>query len=266
VQKNPKVSASTIATELGARRGEPISSQTVRRILKNTGYNSRTAVHKPFISEVNRKKRLAFASQYIDRPENYWNDVIFTDESKFNIFGSDGRQKVWRLPNTELEKKNLKVTVKHGGGSVMVWGCFAASGIGSLVFIDGIMNSDVYIDILREHLHSSAEKLGIRKTFKFYQDNDPKHKSFKTREWLLYNCPRVLETPPQSPDCNPIEHVWDHLDREIRKTPITGRNHLKERLQEEWAKIPTSYLQNLVSSMPRRLEQVIQAKGLHTKY
>ena len=161
VKKNPKVTASAIATELGTRRGTPISAQTVRRSWKNTGYNSRTAVSKPYISEVNRKKRLEFASKYVTMPDNYWDDVVFTDESKFNIFGNDRKQKVWRKPNTELEKKNLKVTVKHGGGSVMVWGCFAASGVGSLVFIDGIMNSAAYIDILRNNLSSSAEKLGI---------------------------------------------------------------------------------------------------------
>lgn len=140
-----------------------------------------------YISAVNKQKRVEFASKYINEPENFWDDVIFTDESKYNIFGGDGREKVWRKPNTELEEKHLTVSVKHGGGSVMVWGCFGASGVGSLVFIEGTMTADSYIDILREHLHASAEKLGIRRTFKFYQDNDPKHKAMKTREWLLYN-------------------------------------------------------------------------------
>lgn len=82
----------------------------------------------------------------------------------------------------ELEEKHLNVSVKHGGRSVTVWGRFAASGVGSLVFIEGNMTADSYIDILREHLHTSAEKLEIRRTFKFYQDNDPKHKAMKTKE------------------------------------------------------------------------------------
>ncbi len=71
----------------------------------------------------------------------------------------------------------------------------------------------MYINILRENLHTSAEKMGIRRTFKFYQDNDPKHKAYKTHEWLLYNCPKVLETPPQSPDINPIENLWKLLEK-----------------------------------------------------
>lgn len=66
-------------------------------------------------------------------------------------------------------------TVKHGGGSVLVWGCMAASGVGKLVFIDGIMDRFVYLNILKNNLHASAAKLGIGMSFAFQQDNDPKH-------------------------------------------------------------------------------------------
>ncbi|GFV27729.1 transposable element Tc1 transposase [Trichonephila clavipes] len=63
--------------------------------------------------------------------DNFWKKVIFSDESKFNIFGSDGRRTVWRKPNTALDPKNLRPTVKHGGVSVMVWGCMASNGVGN---------------------------------------------------------------------------------------------------------------------------------------
>lgn len=266
IAKNPKVSASQIASDLSATRESSISDRTVRRILNKKGYKSCTARRKPYISAANQEKRCEFAAKYIHAPENFWTNVIFSDESKFTVFASDGHQKVWRKPNTALQPNHLNVTVKHGGGKVLVWGCFSASGVGSLVFIDGIMTAESYIAILQKHLHSSAEKMGIQQKFLFYHDNDPKHKAFKTREWLLYNCPRVLATPPQSPDCNPIEHVWDYLERQVRKTPITSHTHLKQRLEEEWAKIPLSYLQNLVASMPRRLKAVLEAQGLQTKY
>ncbi|GFX47866.1 transposable element Tcb1 transposase [Trichonephila clavipes] len=107
--------------------------------------------------------------------DEFWNTVIFSDETKFNIFGSDGRQYVWRKPNTELEKQHLIPTVKHGGGGVLVWGCMAANGFGKLCFIDGIMTARTYIDILRHNLQSSAQKLGLGTSFVFQQDNDPKH-------------------------------------------------------------------------------------------
>jgi len=71
--------------------------------------------------------------------------VIFSDESKFNVFGSDGRSFVWRQANTEMEVKNLRATVKHGGGSIMIWGCMAAGGTGNLVFIDEIIDKYKYL-------------------------------------------------------------------------------------------------------------------------
>ncbi len=266
IEKNPKVSGPKLATALLERTGKTITAQTVRNTIKSMGYNSRTARLKPLLSTANIEKRFNFAKEYRMKDETFWNNVIFTDESKYNVFSSDGKVRVWRKPNTEFQKQNLKPTVKHGGGSVMVWGCFAASGVGSLVFIDGIMNADMYIEILKKNLHSSAEKLGIRRTFHFYQDNDPKHKAYNTKAWLLYNCPKVIETPPQSPDCNPIENLWEYLDKKVREHSISSKTELRRILEEEWYKIPVQYLQKLVSSVPRRLHAVYKAKGMHTKY
>ncbi|GFY31764.1 transposable element Tc1 transposase [Trichonephila clavipes] len=84
------------------------------------------------------------------------NEVIFSDEIKFNIFGSDGRRMVWRKPNTSHH--HTIPTVKHEGGSVMVLGCMAASGVGKLVFIDQIMHKMAYLNILQNNLKESADK------------------------------------------------------------------------------------------------------------
>jgi len=70
------------------------------------------------------------------------------------------------------------------------------------VFIDGIMSQDQNLKILKENLKQSVAQMGIGNTFKLYQDNDLKHKAHDVRSWLLYNCPKVLKTPPQSPGLN----------------------------------------------------------------
>lgn len=167
---------------------------------------------------------------------------------------------------TELDKANLKGTVKHGGGSVMVWGCMSAAGAGRLVFIEDKMDHKQYIKILQENLLPSVTKLGIQDNNIFSQDNDPKHTAINTRLWLLYNARKQIKTPAQSPDLNPIEHLWEHLERQIRTRNITNRDTLKTALLEEWEKIPPTITQNLVNSMRRRMEAVILAKGGPTKY
>lgn len=108
--------------------------------------------------------------------------------------------------------------------------------------------------------------MGILDVFYLYQDNDPKHKSKVVQEWLLYNCSKIMKAPPQSPDLNPIEMVWNILDSKIRKHSIKTKTKLQNRLQEEWQKIDFNYLQKIVRLMPRRLVEVIKRKGNPAKY
>lgn len=100
----------------------------------------------------------------------------------------------------------------------------------------------------------------------FQQDNDPKHASYVVQEWLLYNIPKLLKTPPQSPDLNPIEHVWGELKTKMLNHNCTNVNELKLQLREEWEKISPSFINKLIESMPRRLQAVIEANGYATKY
>ncbi|GFT55747.1 transposable element Tc1 transposase [Trichonephila clavipes] len=106
----------------------------------------------------------------------------------------------------------------------------------------------------------------MENTFIFQQDNDPKNTAIVSKTWLLYHAPRRLETRPQSPDLNPIENLWMHLDTEVRKKNVTSKEILKEKLQEVWNSIDTEITKKLIESMPRRLEAVIKANGKFTNY
>ncbi|GFY09625.1 transposable element Tcb1 transposase [Trichonephila clavipes] len=182
---DPKLSAVKLAAETSRIMGRSVSAETVRNMIRHAGYSSRVARKKPFISLQNQKKHLEFAKTHQLKTDNFWKKVIF---SKFNIFGSDGRRTVWRKPNTALDPKNLRPTVKHGGGSVIVWGCIASNGVGNFVFIDGIMDHKLYIDILNNNLKESVKKLGLDGNFIFQQGNDPKHTARNVKMWCLFHC------------------------------------------------------------------------------
>ena len=95
----------------------------------------------------------------------------------------------------------------------MVWGCMGASGVGNLAIIEGILDKYKCMQILQDNLVQSAGKLGLEGNFHFQQDNDPKHTAYIVKHWIIYNVPHILETPPRSPDINPIEHLWAEIDR-----------------------------------------------------
>ncbi|GFW64817.1 transposable element Tc1 transposase [Trichonephila clavipes] len=98
-----------------SKKAPSCNPKTIRRVLRKAGYHGQNMRRKPFVSKVNRKKRIDFAKENEKQDRIFLNSVIFSDESKFNIHGSDGHQKVWSQANAALEPKNMRGTVKHGG-------------------------------------------------------------------------------------------------------------------------------------------------------
>ncbi|GBN45902.1 hypothetical protein AVEN_208283-1 [Araneus ventricosus] len=114
---NPKPSAVKLTLKCKRRFRESVNPETVRNVLKKKNYYGRVPRRKPYISKANRKARLTFAKMYVKQATEFCKNVIFVDESKYNIFGSHGKQKVWHTPNTALHIKNLLPTVKYGGAN-----------------------------------------------------------------------------------------------------------------------------------------------------
>lgn len=251
------------ATALEDNFSKVVNAQTVRNCLHRAGCNGRIARRKPFISEQNRKKLLDFD---VTKPIEFWENVIFTDETKINIIRSDGRTRVWRKTKTTFKLEHLSPTIKHGGGNVLIFGCISASGVGNFTFIEGTMDKRVYLNILREQFMLGIQKLVLEGSFMFQQDNDPKHRAKLVKEWLIQKVRQQLRTPPQSPDINPIEHLWEELKRRVRKTEVSSKEQLKARVTEGWNNIPREVTRKLVHSMPNRLRAIIKANGYATKY
>ena len=114
---------------------------------------------------------------------------------KIELFGLNAKCYVWRKPNTAHQSSNTIPSMKHGDGSIMLWGCFSAAGTGRLVRIEGTMNGVKYRQILEENLLQRAKDLRLWQRFTFHQDNNPKHTAKATLEWLQNKNMKVLEWP-----------------------------------------------------------------------
>ena len=101
---------------------------------------------------MHKKACKQFAEDKQTKDMDYWNHVLRSDETKIDLFGSDGVKHVWQQQGEEYIDKSVLPTVKHGGWSVMVWGYMSAASTGELQFIEGTMNADMYCDILKQSM------------------------------------------------------------------------------------------------------------------
>ncbi|KAJ1303022.1 hypothetical protein OPQ81_011223 [Rhizoctonia solani] len=123
---------------------------------------------------------------------------------------------------------------------------------------------ELYVEFLEDELMASLEYYGKEvDDLIFMHDNASSHMAGLVRNWLADKGIEVLELPAHSPDLNPIEDLWAHLKRELGKYPHPPKGVLElwERVETEWNKIDAKVCQELIESMPRRIQAVLKAKG-----
>jgi transposase len=278
VKESRKSTLKEITEDFNIATNTSVSTRTIQRILHKEGYSGHAAKKKPFISEKNRKKRYGW-SRMRKNWITEWESIIWSDESRFELFNNDSNNWIWRKTNERYNVECLNPTVKKSKG-IMVWGCFCNNKLGPLVLVEGTLNSDRYIELLENYLLPFLINLNEKEEtlipwyffqeedYIFQDDNASCHVSNKTKSWKENKLIKTLPWPAQSPDLNPIENLWDILERRVRKykpMPST-KNDFFELLKREWYQIDEGELTRLVKSMPNRINNVIKSKGNPTKY
>jgi hypothetical protein len=133
--------------------------------------------------------------------------------------------------------------------------------------LHGNLNAEGYKEILTCCVLSIVEGQFGDDDCLYQHDNAPRHKARFVREWFVDNKIPEMVWPAQSPDLNPIEHLWDELERRLRSRPQRPKSltALATALLEEWAAIPPETFRHLVESLPDRVRAVIRAKGGPTR-
>uniref|UniRef100_A0A3B3QF02 Transposase Tc1-like domain-containing protein n=1 Tax=Paramormyrops kingsleyae TaxID=1676925 RepID=A0A3B3QF02_9TELE len=270
IQADRRATLTEIPTHYNRGMQQSICEATTRTTLRRMGYNSRRPHRVPLISTTNRKKRLQFARAHQNWTVEDWKNVAWSDESRFLLRHSNGRVSIWRKQNENMDPSCLVTTLQAGGGGVMVWGMFSWHTLGPLVPIGHRLNATAYLSIVSDHVHPFMTTMYPSSDGYFQQDNAPCHKARIISNWFLEhdNEFTVLQWPPQSPDLNPIEHLWDVVERELRALDVhpTNLHQLQDAILSIWANISKECFQHLVESMPRRIKAVLKAKGGQTPY
>ncbi|KAJ4431341.1 hypothetical protein ANN_19938 [Periplaneta americana] len=111
IKENLRLNATKLAACVLEEFSKQVGAEIIRRDLRKEWFNGRVCRTKPYINEINKRMRLQFAREHVHKEENWWDVVMFADESKFNVFGSDGQQREKLLPGLNLETVSLKLNV-----------------------------------------------------------------------------------------------------------------------------------------------------------
>jgi hypothetical protein len=130
--------------------------RNIRYILKRKGFKPKRKVKSNLVRAENRAKRLAWAKRHRHLTTNDWRKWGFSDETRINMWGSDGKTFYWTDRPTELLPHQTEAQVQGDGGGVVFWGMITAEGpsYGSTI-TEGTVNSEVYAENLELSLQDT---------------------------------------------------------------------------------------------------------------
>ncbi|GFT51608.1 transposable element Tc1 transposase [Trichonephila clavipes] len=232
-----------------------MSASSILRRLLCRGLCARVPLYRIPLTAKHRRLRLQWAHEHRAWQAD-WYQVVFSDESRFNLWDHDGRIRVRRyagercLPECVIER--------HSGltAKVIVWGAISYPGRSNLLRIESNLNSNRYV---REVLQPEVIPfLQCIPGAIFQKDNAGPHVGKTVRNFCSAQHVQFLPWPTYSLDMSPVEHVWDLVDSgdlvdsldliagDLR--PAGSKDEILLRIQAIWNSLLRADIQNMFDS------------------
>ncbi len=242
-----------------------LSVNTIHRAIRRCRLKLYRSKKKPYLNMIQKRRRFLWAKAHLKWTVAKWKTVLWSDESKFEVLFGKLRCHVIRTKEDKDNPSCYQRSVQKPA-SLMVWGCMSACGMGSLHIWKGTINAERYIQVLEQHMLPSRRRL-FQEDLAFSNMTMPDHILHQLQH---HGCVeegiRVLKWPACSPDLSPIENIWRIIKRKMRQRRPKTVEQLEACIRQEWDNIPIPKLEQLVSSVPRRLQTVIKRRGDATQW
>lgn len=260
MRETPDMSAAVLALKIRDHFQINLSPQAVSAYRRKLGWKLQQTRYCQLIRHANKEKRLQWAQEQLAAGEQF-NDVVFTDESRIEIsrmshrsFRKDGEP----TPRQPRPKHPL---------SILIWGGISKRGATEIVMFNGIMKSDFYQTILQDALIPFGNEK-YPDGYRLFQDNDPKHVSRSTQQFMQEKNINWMKSPPESPDINPIENLWAELKNYVsRVAKPSTKEQLEDAILTFWReRVTVDKCVRYINHIHKVLPKVVECEGKATGF
>lgn len=252
---NKHLTLSSFQKELKKINNKDVHISTLSRTLNEVGIYSMKPTFIPKLSDNHKKLRIEYATTH---KNDKFTNVIFTDEVFFQL--NNNNTLVWHRPSEEtpkplLEKFNNRKKIK-------VWGGISRFKKFCLVVWDGKMNWEKYTEVLIDSgVFNDADKAYGKKKWRFMQDNARPHIKLEVINVINERCSNKINHPPNSPDLNPIEHVWGWMKKKISALKLNDLEQIEIAIEGLWSRLTKEQINNFIDHHVSKLPIIIEKNG-----